>query len=352
MRATRSLKLAVLALATVVLVAACGGTSDDTPGAAASPGTITTVKVGVLGLVADAPFFVADSSGYFQQQGIKVEFSTFQSGADMIPAIASGQLDVGWGQYTAGLFNAIGRGIDVKLVASAGSVDKNTTSGLVVTTKSGIVPGDPQTLKGKTLAINGSGIGAQAYLHNVLKQAGIADKDVTLKILSLPNQVTALASGAIDGAFLVDPLIAAATAKGAAKLYGTNFQLAGDTEHQIATVLYSPQFAGKKDLANHFMTAYLKASDLVNKAFGAKDPTAKAEVAKDLMAHVATIKAATDLDGYYVTGGSAKLDTKSIDMFLGPLKELGLVTTPNVDYQKSIDASYADAAQKALGGTG
>lgn len=348
MRAIRSLKLAVLALATVVLVAACGGNSDDKSGDT-KPGTVTTVKVGVLGLVADAPFFVADTSGYFQEQGIKVEFTTFQSGADMIPAIASGQLDVGWGQYTAGLFNAIGRGIDMKLVASAGSVDKNTTSGLVVTTKSGIVPGDPQTLKGKTLAINGSGIGAQAYLHMVLKQAGISDKDVTLKVLSLPNQVTALASGAIDGAFLVDPLIAAATAKGAAKVYGTNYQLAGDKEHQIATVLYSPQFSGKKDLANHFMTAYLKASDLVNKAFGAKDQAAKDEVAKGLMAHVSTIKAATDLNGYYVTGGSATLDTGSIDMFLDAFKDLGLVTVPNVDYKKSIDTSYGDAAKKALG---
>lgn len=351
MKPKHALRLGAAALAAVLLLAGCGDSSEpDAAGGGGSQET-TTVKVGVLGLVADAPFFVADSSGFFAEQNIKVDFQTFQSGADMIPAIASGQLDVGWGQYTAGLFNAFGRGIDVKLVASAGSVDTKTTSGLYVSTKSGIAPGDVKALEGKTVASNGQGLGAQAYLHMMLKKAGVDDSKVTVKILSLPNQVAALASGAIDGAFLVDPLTGTVTAQGSGKLFETNYQMADSVEHQIAAVLYSPQFAGKQDLATRFMTAYLKASEQVNRAFGDQDATALQEVSKGLMAHVQTVKSADALKGYYVTGGSATVDTASIDLFLNAFKELGLVTAPNVDYQKSIDTSFGEAAQKALGGS-
>jgi hypothetical protein len=69
------------------------------------------------------------------------------------------------------------------------------------------------------------------------------------------------------------------------------------------------------------------------------------------MAHVPTVKSADALKGYYVTGGSAKVDTTSIEMFLNAFKELGLVTAPSVDYQKYIDTSFGEAAQRALGAT-
>lgn len=360
MRAKNALRLCAAAVATVLLAAGCGSGSDSGGGSGGDaagldltkpPTSTTTVKVGVLGLVADAPFFVADTLGYFKDQGITVDFQTFQSGADMIPAIASGQLDVGWGQYTAGLFNAFGRGIDVKLVASAGSVDTSTTSGLYVSTRSGLAPGDVAGLAGKKLAVNGQGLGAQAYLHMMLKKNGVDDKSVNVQILSLPNQVAALASGAIDGAFLVDPLTGAVVGQGTGKRFATNYEMAGNIEHQIAGVLYSPQFTGKTETASRFMMAYLKASDLVNKAFGDKDPTALQDVAKGLMAHVQSVKSADALKGYYVTGGAAEVDTTSIEMFLGAFKELGLVTAPNVDYQKYIDTSFGEAAQRALGAT-
>ncbi|GAA1877684.1 ABC transporter substrate-binding protein [Asanoa iriomotensis] len=359
MRAKNALKTCAVAVATILLAAACGSGDDSGGGSADTAGldltkpptSTTTVKVGVLGLVADAPFFVADTLGYFKDQGITVDFQTFQSGADMIPAIASGQLDVGWGQYTAGLFNAFGRGIDVKLVASAGSVDTNTTSGLYVSTRSGLQPGDVAGLAGKKLAVNGQGLGAQAYLHMMLKKNGVDDKAVKVEILSLPNQVAALASGSIDGAFLVDPLTGAVVGQGTGKKFATNYEMAGGTEHQIAGVLYSPQFSGKTETASRFMMAYLKASDLVNKAFGDKDPTALQDVAKGLMAHVQTVKSADALKGYYVTGGAADVDTASIQMFLDAFKELGLVTAPNVDFKKYIDASFGEAAQRALGAT-
>jgi NitT/TauT family transport system substrate-binding protein len=345
-------KLAALTIALAMgstLFAACGSDSDSSSGADSSSGGTTDVKVGILGLAVDAPFFVADELGYFKDAGLNVTFTKFKSGADVIPATAANQVDVSWGSYTAGLFNALAQDIDVTMVASQGSVDANTTSGLVVSAKSGIDPaGGVEQLEGKTLAINGSGIGAQAYLHMMLSKAGVSDDSVKLKILDLPSQLSALASGSIDGAFLVDPLTSVAINSGFGKSFATNYAMADNQEHQIAAVLYSPKFAGNTDAGTRFMEAYLKASDLVYRAFNEDDAAAKADVAKAMMANLETVKSAKDLDSYSMTGGEGEIDTASIDMFLSAFKDLGLLSQDDVDYKSHIDESFAEAARKEL----
>ncbi len=348
-------KLAIASIATVIatlVLAACGSssTSSDSPSGGSTGGAPVNVKVGILGLAADAPFFVAQELGYFKDENLNVSFTKFKSGADAIPATAAGQVDVSWGSYTAGLFNALAQGVDVKLVAGAGGVNKNTTSGLIVSTKSGIDPaGGAAQLKGKTLAINGSGIASQVYLHMMLSKAGVPDSDVKLKILDLGSQLSALASGAIDGGFLVDPLTSVAEKSGFGKSFATNYQMANDTDHQIGAVLYSPKFASNQDAGTRFMVAYLKASDLVYKAFNSDDADAKAQVAKAMMANLDTIKSADDLNRYSLTGGEPTIDTTSVDMFLQGFKALGLLQSDSVDYQKYIDSSFAQAAEKQLG---
>src|SRR5271157_3361736 len=55
--------------------------------AGASPGRLfaaeSTVHVGVIGAISDAPFYIGDKKGYFHQQGITVEFVNFKDSAQM-----------------------------------------------------------------------------------------------------------------------------------------------------------------------------------------------------------------------------------------------------------------------------
>ncbi|MFN8455733.1 MAG: hypothetical protein U0401_13885 [Anaerolineae bacterium] len=48
--------------------------------------------------------------------GINVEFVTFQSSDEMLPALATDQVQTAGGIISLGLFNAIARGIDVKII--------------------------------------------------------------------------------------------------------------------------------------------------------------------------------------------------------------------------------------------
>jgi ABC-type nitrate/sulfonate/bicarbonate transport system substrate-binding protein len=91
------------------------------PGALPPPSAPETVHLGVLGSVSDAGIFVALERGYFREQGIELELSTFDSAARMVAPLGARQLDVGAGSHSAGLLNAVARGIPLKLVADKGS---------------------------------------------------------------------------------------------------------------------------------------------------------------------------------------------------------------------------------------
>ena len=79
------------------------------------------VSVGTANASPDGGFFIADKRGYFRDEGIDVRFVAFDSAARMVAPLGTGQLDVGGGALTAGLFNAIARGIEIRIVADKGS---------------------------------------------------------------------------------------------------------------------------------------------------------------------------------------------------------------------------------------
>src|SRR4051812_43202371 len=73
----------------------------------------TLVKVGVVGSISDAPFFIAQEKGFFREEAIKVEFVSFKEASQMAAPLATGDLDVGAGAPSAALYNAVIRGADI-----------------------------------------------------------------------------------------------------------------------------------------------------------------------------------------------------------------------------------------------
>lgn len=74
-------------------------------------------RVGVIPVIGASPIFVVDREGWAREAGLDFTFTTFESGPNMIQALASGTIDI----YVAGvapLGVARARGVDVKVVAS------------------------------------------------------------------------------------------------------------------------------------------------------------------------------------------------------------------------------------------
>src|SRR4051794_37873859 len=66
-----------------------------------------TVRIGIVNSSSDAPMFIAEKRGYFKQEGIEPEFVKFDTAAKMIAPLGYGQLDVGGGGVSAGLYNSV-----------------------------------------------------------------------------------------------------------------------------------------------------------------------------------------------------------------------------------------------------
>src|SRR5829696_6542032 len=96
-------QLSVVVLAILALVAV-GGALPALPTAAARPAAQVaplsppvTVKVGVQGSAANAPIYIAYERGYFRQEGLNVELINLPSANELIPALATNQIQVASG---------------------------------------------------------------------------------------------------------------------------------------------------------------------------------------------------------------------------------------------------------------
>jgi len=242
-----------------------------------------TVNVGIVNLALFAPLYVADAKGYFADEGIKLNLQSVTSGQDAIPLASTGKLDAVVAGFSAGMFNAINEGLDVKVVGSMAVAvgDPDNSSTHLVTSPSITTVAD---LKGKKIGAAGGPGGAGAYLTAIaLQSAGLTLSDVTIVNLANPDMPTALKNGGIDGALLAAPF---------------SFNAMNDGANSVATppagtsdtgVLYGGQFA-ETQYAQPFFNALARASkDLQNGAVN--DDTNLQIVAKALNQDVDTLKA-------------------------------------------------------------
>jgi NitT/TauT family transport system substrate-binding protein len=307
------------------------------------------VKVSVYQSVSDAGIYIAIDKGYFAEQDISVETIQLDSVSAVVTALASGQVDVAGGAPSAAIYNATRQGIGIKIVADKGSMqDGAGYIGLVARSAVADQIKSPADLKGRNVALAGSGVGTtnEVAWAEMAKTAGLKEGDVTLQNLSFGDSVAALASGSVDSAYLIEPLMQSAEQKGIGKLF-----LTGDKMYpnqQVAVLLYGPDFVAKrKAVAERFMMAYLKGVRDYNNAFRKNIDRAaiatilsKNTTVKSLPLYDKMIMPGLDPNGKVNAAGM----TNDMHWFLskGYLKE-------EVDVAKAIDASFAEVAVKKLG---
>ncbi|MGH2374448.1 MAG: ABC transporter substrate-binding protein [bacterium] len=238
------------------------------------------LRLGVVASVSDAGFFVAQEKRYFAEEGLAVEFIPFQTAALMVAPLGVGQLDAGGGAVSAGLFNALARGIDLRIVADKGTIRTGQSyEGLVI--RKDLVDGGryrgPADLRGLRIALPGRGISPQVTLWLFARQGNLNMEDIQLVIMPFADMPVAMGNRAIDGAILIEPFKTLAVEEKVGVLVDTADKVYPD--HQVAVVLYSPAMRREKvDLGRKFMLAYLRAVRDYNDAFGKKQAQKRQDV--------------------------------------------------------------------------
>ena len=174
------------------------------PAASGSGASLTTVKIAHVPSTLFSPLYLAIDKGYMRQQGIDANLTVVAAGQDAMAFLANGQLDAAVAGISAGTFNAIDKGLDVRIVSSMGvSPRKGDPSALMVRTdelKSGAIK-TAADLKGKKIGATG-GLGATGsyYLAETLAKANLTLKDVDVQNLNFQDMVVGFKNKSIDAA--------------------------------------------------------------------------------------------------------------------------------------------------------
>jgi NitT/TauT family transport system substrate-binding protein len=317
----------------------------------ASAAVMAVVKLGMVGRPDIAAFELAIHRGYFARQGLDVEPVMASSGQEFAVALATGQIDVASGVPNAALFNALNRGIDIRIVADEAHVGDGADRIVSIMVRDDLMESGavkrPADLKGRTIAPGPlPGQYPDVLFHKLFLRAGLTEADVTEVHLGFPDALAALASKNIDAAFLIEPLVRQAEDRHIARVLVTAGEI--DPGAETSILQYSAQFARRTDAATRFMVAYLEGvRDFYDAIFRNQDRDAtiailiqstplkdKAIWEEDMFRH-------TDLDGRVNVA-----DLKSQAAFY---KQQGTLTGPIPDIDRYVDPSFAAAAIKIIG---
>jgi NitT/TauT family transport system substrate-binding protein len=231
------------------------------PTAAAAPATparVETVKVAETAAIAYAPVYVAEARGYYREQGIELDYQNVAGGADAVPLLARGDVDLNLAAISAGTFNAFERGLDIKIVAPMGILPLHDSSLPLLGRKELIDNGTLKTvadLRGRKVAVNTKGAIVEYLLTKVLQQNGLALPDVEETPLPFPDHANALATGAIDAAITAEPFATRALDLGSATKW-----VAEIAPGKMTTVaMYGGEFIRQHpDVARRWMVATMR----------------------------------------------------------------------------------------------
>jgi NitT/TauT family transport system substrate-binding protein len=174
-----------------------------------------TARVGVIPIIGTAPLFVAQNEGWLKQGGLDLTVTTFESGPNMIQALASGTIDI----YVAGvapLAVARSKGVDVRVVAATATAEnvfvaspklaKYFTPG----TSHAAAFKNYRAAEGKParLATQPAGSVPNTTLQYWLWEQAKADKaDVEIVPMGIDATQQATLAGAVEGATIREPAV-------------------------------------------------------------------------------------------------------------------------------------------------
>jgi NitT/TauT family transport system substrate-binding protein len=307
-----------------------------------------TLKVGAIGAVSDAGIFIAQEKGYFADEGLDVEIVGFKAAPQILPAIATGEVQVSGSAVTPALFNAFARGIVMKLVADKGQVAQGFGfAAIVIRSDLAGTVRDFKDLKGRKFAVMGKGVSSTTQLGKALELGGIEPNEVELIELGLPEMVAALGNKAIDGATLLEPFITFATARNVGVRWKGMEDFLPFTG-QNGVIIYSQKFAQEQpEAGKRWMAAYLKGTRAYLQSV--TDGTDRDGINAILAKHTA-VKDLALLAKMAPTGfdPNGRMEIKSLEADQDWFLKLGL-QQGRADLGKVIDYQYVDYAVARLG---
>ncbi|CAM5317392.1 ABC transporter substrate-binding protein [Eoetvoesiella caeni] len=183
---------------------------------------LETVNLGMLPIVNQAPVFLGDELGYFEEEGLKINPRMFQGGAAIASAVISGDVDFGYGNVVS-VALAFSNGAPVRIVATSELADDSVIDAVLVKKDSPITR--LKELEGKRVAVNSfKNILELVVREGVRVDGGDPDKVVFVEA-PFPQMGALLNDNHIDVAVNVEPFVTMMVESGHATVLANAFEV-------------------------------------------------------------------------------------------------------------------------------
>ncbi len=199
----KTLSLCILAALAGALLGCAPATPDDT----------TPVRIAVLPIVEGLPLYAAQDGGFFEKQGLTVEFIPTSSAAERDQLLAAGQADATINDLLAvALFNR--DSIQLQVVRFA-HVSTPGSPMYVIAAAPNSTMKTARSLAGVEIGISQGSI-IDYVTHRMLTGSGLTPDQVkTVAVPKIPDRMSLLLSGQIKAATLPQPFATIAIQQGA-----------------------------------------------------------------------------------------------------------------------------------------
>ncbi|MFA5022188.1 MAG: ABC transporter substrate-binding protein [Patescibacteria group bacterium] len=228
------------------------------------------LKVGGHTTMLSAVLEVAQSKGFFQQEGLDVQIERIESSKITLPALEKGELDIIIASRSAGTFNALAKSPKLQIIADAARV----TPVLLVRKDLADQIKTISDLKEKSIATPREGSASQYALVKILESASLTIKDISAKSLDQQPAVAALEAKNLDAGIINEPFATIAINKGIANALAANEikKIFPAGQQNMILLSTTDVLNTKTEAIKKFFIAYKKAAQYYNQGKTGQQP--------------------------------------------------------------------------------
>jgi NitT/TauT family transport system substrate-binding protein len=182
-------------------------------GAASVLPQVTTLRYGTLPVTDFLGLYLANEQGWLAEEGIALDLQTMAGGAEIVPAMIGGSLDMG---ITNVFSHVVARdqGFDVRAVAAGASEIRGSPSHAILVRADSPIQ-TAQDLVGRTLATNTLNNIDHVMQMTWLANNGVDPRQVNIVEVPFPQHPAALAQSRVDAIGPAEPFVTLAIGQGA-----------------------------------------------------------------------------------------------------------------------------------------
>lgn len=239
-----------------------GATTGDDP---TTTGATTseeprTVSVAVAPIAHYAPLHLGVEKGFFEEEGLTIDFASGRIGTETVTAVISGTIEFA-AVALPPLLVAEAEGLDVSLVApSTVTPGESDESSVALLTDAGSEIQSVEDLEGATIAVNALQAQLELMVRLAVEQGGGDPEGLEFVEVPFPEMPAALQRGDVDAIAAVEPFVSAAVGDGAVSVAEIDRALPAEAP---VTAFFTSRSLAESDpeLVTRFRNAMIKSQE-------------------------------------------------------------------------------------------